>query len=117
MAKGNWRRRDFGWLRADGEAFLERGAPMSDTGKPAWLVWIRALDSEIEIGEGGTVLTRDGCDPVRALGELCGNEPSQVRPDGPWFIHRGDEGWLADAKAAAEYHLARRDEKADAVTR
>lgn len=103
----NWKRREFGWLRADGEAFLERGAPMSDTGNPAWLVWVRALDSEVE-GTLSMAWARDGGDPVRHLSDCTGNPD-----DGDaWFVHRGDEGWFADAKVAAEHHLTRRDERA-----
>jgi hypothetical protein len=102
-----WKRNEFGWLRSDGEVFLERGAPMSDTGHPAWLVWVRALDTEIDI-EGSFAYTGNG-DPARCLGELTGTE-SDV-----WFIHRGDEGWLGDAKLAAEVHLTHRDKKAQHV--
>jgi hypothetical protein len=109
-----WKRREYGWLRADGEAFLERGAPMSDTGHPAWLVWVRALDSEVEVHAPGVATTHSGVH-VRAMGDLLGNAPADVRPDGPWFIHAGDEGWFADAKIAAEHHVAERDRKAASV--
>lgn len=110
-----WHRRDLGWLRADGEVFLERGAPMSDTGHPAWLVWVRALPSEITVETVPTTGTSyayaTNSDPARRLSD-CLAERFDADEDDPWFIHRGDEGWLADAKVAADYHVARRNERA-----
>lgn len=101
-----YRRRDFGWLREDGEVFLERGAPMSDTGNPAWLIWVKAAEGQFERDADDTrAWSSRTAQPLRALSELTGSGSDGA----DWFDHVGDEGWLADAKIAADEHLVRRD--------
>jgi hypothetical protein len=104
-----WKRHDFGWLSPDGQAFAERGAPMT-CGGTAWLVWVRVDPSTLARSEGGltTYLIANG-NPVRTLAELA--DGASEDPETGWFAHVGDEGSLADAKQAAAYHLAQAEKK------
>ena len=100
----DWKRCRWGWLRRDGEVFLERGGILTDTGHHNWCVWIRALDGEVHVDGLGAY---HGADAVRRLSEIAGGEFEQDN----WFIQAGDEGWLSLAKHNAELHLADRDKR------
>jgi hypothetical protein len=98
----SWRRREFGWLSPEGDAFAERGAPMT-CGGTAWLIWVRVDPASLTREDGMTYRTSNG-HWVKTLAELV--DGSDEDAETGWFAHVGDEGSLADAKQAVAYHLA-----------
>lgn len=106
-----YRRRPYGWLRADGEWFMERGGTMSDASGTAWLLWrpVTPDDRPEQNTVGSWYSDAAGGCYLRTTAEVTGDDRDT---DDRLWIHVGDEGWLEDAKATAERHDA---EKASAA--
>lgn len=87
-----WRKSEYGYLSANGDWFIERGAPMFGGGT-AWLVWHRTDD----VDESGSFSPSNG-QTVRSLTELAG-EP--IEGDAS-YAHVGDAGSLQEAVGVIE---------------
>lgn len=87
-----WKRHEFGYLRSDGEWFLERGARMSH-GSHAWLIWHRVTGDRIG-NEDGVVFDTKTSLVLRTTTELTGTQFSEEQ----YFSHEYDAGWLFEAK-------------------
>jgi len=95
-AQSDWQRHPTGrgWVRRDGEWYLERGAPMSGGGT-AWMVHKRHPDDQVS-REGYTAYdAKDG----QALWGLDTDGAADSDHKGPLYKHIGDEGSLEGAKA------------------
>jgi hypothetical protein len=110
-----WKRHPMGWEHPSGLVFAERGAPMADGGTNAWMVWVAAVEGEVEADRWGATVVKPQpqgsfVDPVRRFNAIATADRLADDDDSPWFVHRNDAGSLAEAKVTAEYRLARRVE-------
>jgi hypothetical protein len=78
-------------------AFLERGAPMSDTGHACWLIHVVVRPEDVEVDHLYAGLRISPWSGLRSWSDLTMKEGPQPQGDA-WTLHAGDEGWLTDAK-------------------
>lgn len=99
-ARSAWKRREGGYMRADGQWFAQRGAPMHGGGT-AWLVMRRVTD-EAQVGRDSFSCydTRNG----QVLWQITADGYTDTAPadfTGDLFAHDWDAGSLAEAKYVA----------------
>lgn len=115
MTTSAWRRTRMGYLSADHQWFVERGAPMT-CGGTAWLIW-RQVEGSVAVGwtadpmeaqvaervgpvrRGGSPYLVENGQYLRALAELTLGEATPRSGGGrDLYQHVADAGSLAEAK-------------------
>ena len=96
-----WKRLNGGYLRSDGEWFLERGAPMSSGGTNAWLVNRRVDEDRIGRDSSTAYDKRNG----NVLWAITADGYTDTRDGdftGDLYAHEHDAGALYEAKYTVE---------------
>ena len=97
-----WKRLPQGYLSADGEWFLERGAPMVGGNTNAWLIHRRVGPERVGQEDTSCFYDQRSGMPLWALDDEGFTSTARPPYDGPLYAHDWDAGSLAEAKYVAE---------------